>query len=175
LVVVGIGVTPATDALPKEWRDERGAVSVDGQLRVRAAGDAVFAAGDIAKFPAGGGGEMRIEHWRVGEQQGWVAARNMVQQAAVTFDEVPYFWSLQFSVGLDYVGHADKWDRVVVDGTIDSGDFTAYYVRDGKVVAAASCGRSRQMSALLELMRRGPVEAARIERGETDWAAQLCR
>ncbi|HSV15485.1 MAG TPA: FAD-dependent oxidoreductase, partial [Tepidisphaeraceae bacterium] len=154
LVVVGIGVRPATDLLPAQWRDDRGAIPVDEFLRVRQA-QHVFAAGDIARYPdPRGDGSLRIEHWRVAEQQGRLAARNMLRDAAEPFVAVPYFWSFQFGVGLDYVGHAGRWDRVQIDGNLAAADFTAYYVRDNRVIAASSCGRSRQMSALLEIMKR---------------------
>lgn len=173
LVVVGIGVRPATDFLPAEWRDERGAVTVDEFLRLPSHAETVSAAGDIARYPdAHGGGATRIEHWRVAEQQGRHAARNLVLPPT-RFEEVPFFWSYQFGVGLDYVGHAGQWDEVVIDGQMDTGDFTAYYVKAGRILAASGSGRSKQMTALLQLMRGGAPSADLIRHGSVDWEAKL--
>jgi NADPH-dependent 2,4-dienoyl-CoA reductase/sulfur reductase-like enzyme/nitrite reductase/ring-hydroxylating ferredoxin subunit len=173
LVIVGIGVRPATDFLPAEWRDERGAVAVDEFLRVPSQAETVSAAGDIALYPdARGGGPTRVEHWRVAEQQGRHAARNLVLPPT-PFDDVPFFWSYQFGVGLDYVGHAGQWDEVVIDGQMDAGDFTAYYVKAGQITAASGSGRSKQMTALLELMRGGAPSVDLIRNGPVDWEAKL--
>ena len=68
---------------------------------------------------------------------------------------VPYFWSFQFGVGLDYVGHAGKWDEIITDGDPSKQDFTCYYVKGEKLLAAAGCGRGGHMIALAELMRLG--------------------
>ena len=152
-VLVGIGVTPVTDFLQGVTKDEDdGGVIVDAHL---AAGDDVFAAGDIAHFPDPRTGErVRIEHWRLAQQHGRVAAQNMAGQA-VRYDGVPFFWSGQFGTSLRYVGHAEDWDEVFIDGSLDEKRFIAYYLRGDEVLAAAGVGRDRAMAALHALMLAG--------------------
>ncbi len=95
---------------------------------------------------------MRVEHWRVAEQHGRVAALNMLGRQ-VAYDAVPYFWTIHFMKRLDYIGHAAQWDEIVVDGDLETPEFTAYYVRDGRVVALAGWDRDRQMAAAIHLMQ----------------------
>jgi NADPH-dependent 2,4-dienoyl-CoA reductase/sulfur reductase-like enzyme/nitrite reductase/ring-hydroxylating ferredoxin subunit len=152
MVVVGVGVRPATGFLEGVTLDEGGGVVVDSRLR---AADGLYAAGDITRFPDPRTGErVRIEHWRTAEQQGRVAARNMVGHDAV-FDSVPFFWTRQFDRGLLYVGHAPRWDEIIYQGEVSSQDFLAFYVKDGRVLAVAGMNREREMAAAEELMRLG--------------------
>ncbi len=151
LVVIGFGVKPATRFAEGLERREDGGLVVDAELR---AADGLYAAGDIAGFPLRGDGEaIRVEHWRVAEQQGRVAALNMLGRG-VRYDAVPVFWTIQYLKRLDYVGHASKWDRVVVHGDLGKPDFLAYYVVDGMVAAAAGLGRDQDTAALLALFTR---------------------
>ncbi len=146
LVVIGFGVTPDTayaSALP---RGEDGGITVDAQLR---AADGVYAAGDIARFPHRGT-PLRVEHWRVAQQHGRIAALNMLGQATA-YDAVPFFWTIQYMKRLDYVGHAEDWDDIVIHGDLSKPDFLAYYVKDGTVRAAAGLGRDTDTAALIEL------------------------
>lgn len=154
LVIVGIGVRPATDYLQGVMLNSEGGVPVDQYLQ---AADGLYAAGDIAAFPDPRTGKsVRIEHWRLAEQHGRVAAYNMVGQPT-RFDNVPFFWTSQFNLRVDYVGHADEWDQIIVDGDISKPDFIAYYVKGDQVLAASACKRDQQTSALLELMRMNTV------------------
>ena len=149
LVVAGLGVRPATDGVQGVRRREDGGLVVDARLR---AADGLFAAGDIAAFPLRGDGQpVRVEHWRVAEQHGRVAALNMLGRQAA-YDAVPYFWTIHYKKRLDYVGHAEAWDEAVVDGDLDTPEFTAFYVRDGQVAAVAGWSRDRQMAAAVHLM-----------------------
>jgi NADPH-dependent 2,4-dienoyl-CoA reductase/sulfur reductase-like enzyme len=150
MVVVGVGVRPATQFLDGVELDQAGAVVVDSQLR---AADGLYAAGDITSFPdPRTGGRVRIEHWRTAQQQGQTAARNMVGRN-VTFAAVPFFWTRQFDVGLLYVGHAASWDEIIYRGDVASQDFLAFYVKDNRVLAVAGMNRDREMAAAEELMR----------------------
>ena len=163
-VLVGIGVTPATDFLSGVTKDDRdGGVIVDGHL---SAGGDVFAAGDIAHFPDSRTGErVRIEHWRVAQQHGRVAARNMAGLDE-PYRGVPFFWSGQFGVSIRYLGHAADWDEVHIDGSLDDRQFIAYYLEDGDVRAAAGVGRDREMAALHALMLAGETPSVdEIESG----------
>jgi len=162
MVLVGAGVRPATHFLEGVALDEDGAVVVDSRLR---AADGLYAAGDIASFPDPRTGErVRIEHWRVAQQQGRVAARNMAG-LDTAFDGVPFFWTRQFDAGLLYVGHAPEWDEIVYRGDPQAHDFLAFYVRGGRVAAVAGMNRNREMAAAEELLRLGRMPAPAALRG----------
>ncbi len=149
LVVVGLGISPATGMVHGVTPREDGGLPVDAHLRVA---EGLYAAGDIAAFPLGGDGErVRVEHWRVAEQHGRLAAGNMLD-AAAPYDAVPYFWTIHFMKRLDYVGHAEHWDDIVIEGDLQEPSFVAYYVQDGRVAAVAGWGRDRQMAAVVGLM-----------------------
>ena len=147
LVVIGFGVTPATDALRDLRRENDGGIAVDETLC--AAAD-VYVAGDIAAFPYRGG-RVRVEHWRVAQQHGRVAARNMLGRAT-RFDAAPVFWTIQYMKRLDYIGHASDWDEVVLHGDVETPNFLAYYVKGGQVVAAVGMDRDADTAALVELL-----------------------
>ena len=150
LVVVGIGVQPATGFLQLKLNPEDGSVPVDEYLRVS---EGVYAAGDIASFPDWRTGEYtRIEHWRLAAQHGRIAAHNMVGQA-VKFAGVPIFWTMQFKFPLRYVGHAEEWEEIIFDGDPQKREFIAFYVKGDKVLAVAASQRDTQMAAVSELMR----------------------
>jgi NADPH-dependent 2,4-dienoyl-CoA reductase/sulfur reductase-like enzyme/nitrite reductase/ring-hydroxylating ferredoxin subunit len=150
MVLVGVGVRPATGFLDGVTLHEDGGVIVDEHLR---AADGLYAAGDIAHYPDARTGErLRIEHWRTAQQQGRVAAHNMAGRAT-TFDAVPFFWTRQFDAGLLYVGRASRWDEIIYQGDVAGRDFLAFYVRDGRVSAAAGMSRDREMAIMEELLR----------------------
>ena len=150
MVVVGAGVRPVTHFLEGVELDQAGGVMVDSHLR---AADGLYAAGDIVSFPDPRTGErVRIEHWRTAQQQGRIAARNMVG-CETAFDGVPFFWTRQFDAGLLYVGHAASWDEIIYHGEVSSQDFLAFYVKNDRVLAVAGMNRDREMAAVEELMR----------------------
>jgi len=150
LVVAGIGVRPATDFLKGVPRNPDGSLTVDQYLM--AAPD-LYAAGDIARFPDWRTGEMiRIEHWRLAQQHGRVAAHNLAGKK-VPFAGVPFFWSEQFDLFLQYVGFVTDWEEVIFHGEVAARNFLACYVKGGRVLAAAGLGQDRQLAALAELMR----------------------
>jgi NADPH-dependent 2,4-dienoyl-CoA reductase/sulfur reductase-like enzyme/nitrite reductase/ring-hydroxylating ferredoxin subunit len=156
MVVVGVGVRPATQFLDGVELDQAGAVVVDSRLR---AADGLYAAGDIVSFPDPRSGEhVRIEHWRTAQQQGRTAARNMLGRN-VTFDAVPFFWTRQFDVGLVYVGHAASWDEIIYRGDVSTHDFIAFFVKGNRVVAIAGMNRDQEMAAAEELLRLGHMPA----------------
>ena len=148
LVVMGLGVQPATSYADGLDRNEDGGIAVDAHLR---AAEGLYAAGDIASFPDRGDGEaIRVEHWRVAQQHGRIAALNMLGRPT-RYDAVPFFWTIQYMKRVDYVGHAAAWDGVVLHGDLGTPEFLAYYVKDGLVAAAAGMGRDRDTAALVEL------------------------
>jgi len=150
LVIVGIGVTPATAFLDGFELHKDGGVIADSHLKI---GDDIYAAGDIVHFPDARTGEStRIEHWRTALQQGRVAAHNMAGKAA-KFDAVPFFWTTQFDATLNYVGHANGWDEIIFQGDVNARDFLAFYVKNDRVQAVAGMNRDTELAYLQEQMR----------------------
>ena len=167
LLVAGLGVSPETALLRGVTCREDGGVLVDARLR---AADGLYAAGDIAAFPLGGdGAAVRVEHWRVAEQHGRHAALNMLG-AAVAYHAVPYFWTIHFMKRLDYVGHAESWDEIVLDGDLDEPQFVAFYVQGGQVAAVAGWGKDRQLAAALSLMGERRWTVAELRDALAAWA-----
>jgi NADPH-dependent 2,4-dienoyl-CoA reductase/sulfur reductase-like enzyme/nitrite reductase/ring-hydroxylating ferredoxin subunit len=138
-IVLGVGVQPST-ALAEQagLKMDRG-IWVDAYLQTSAPG--VFAAGDAARWPDPHTGDrIRVEHWVVAERQGQLAARNMLG-VREGFDQAPFFWSQHYDVPINYVGHAEKWDAIEIDGDIDKKDCLVRYKRDGRTLAVVTIFR----------------------------------
>ena len=140
LVVMGVGVRPRTGLAHEAGLRTDHGVLVDAFMETDVAG--IFAAGDIARFPytLPGGGSVRVEHWVVAEQQGQVAAANMLG-ARKRYDHAPFFWSQHYELQINYVGHAGKWNSIEVIGDLKARDALVKYRRGGQVVAVASVHR----------------------------------
>jgi 3-phenylpropionate/trans-cinnamate dioxygenase ferredoxin reductase subunit len=163
-VVVGAGVTPDVQLAQKAGLaiGERGGVACSSRLESSVAG--VFAAGDICEYESvvHGGAPVRIEHWDVAFNHGKTAALNMLGRD-VPHEEVPYFYSVLGDWGeLEYVGPAYEWDEEILRGSLEDGNFTTWYLKDGIVKAALTFGRPGD----LDHARRLLAGAGILEEGQ---------
>ncbi len=141
LIVVGIGVRPSLALAEAAGLDVDKGVLVDDYLETSVKG--IYAAGDIARWPDPRSGKrIRVEHWVVAERQGQTAARNMLGKRE-RFDAVPFFWSQHYDMAINYVGHAEAWDNIDMNGRGAAQDFTATFVQAGQKMAVVTVGRDR--------------------------------
>jgi NADPH-dependent 2,4-dienoyl-CoA reductase/sulfur reductase-like enzyme len=139
LVVIGVGVRPRLTLAEQAGLKMNKGVSVDQYLATSAPD--IYAAGDIARWPDPvSGADIRVEHWVVAERQGQVAALNMMGER-IPYRAVPFFWSQHYDVPINYVGHAEKWDAINIDGDVMKRDCVLRYRQGGKVMAVASIYR----------------------------------
>jgi NADPH-dependent 2,4-dienoyl-CoA reductase/sulfur reductase-like enzyme/nitrite reductase/ring-hydroxylating ferredoxin subunit len=155
VVVVGVGVRPRLALAEQAGLTMDRGVVVDAYLRTSVPD--IYAAGDIARWPdPHSGGAIRVEHWVVAERQGQTAARNMLGLAE-RFDAVPFFWSQHYDVPINYVGHAEQWDEIAIDGQVDAKDCVLRYKSKGRVLAVASIYRDVDSLKAELAMEQGAV------------------
>jgi 3-phenylpropionate/trans-cinnamate dioxygenase ferredoxin reductase subunit len=132
-VLVGIGVTPRVELASGAGLEVDNGILVDEKLATSVPG--VFAAGDVARaFHPFYGERIRVEHWANALNQGPAAAHAMLGEP-VSYDRIPYFFSDQYDVGMEYSGYAPKWDEVVFRGDPVDGEFIAFWLRKERVLA----------------------------------------
>ena len=164
-VVMGTGAMPDVMLARAAGLElgETGGIVVDARLQTSAPG--IYAAGDVAEYESvvHGGRRMRIEHWDVAFNQGKTAALNMLGRKQ-PHDVVPYFFSdLSDWASLEYVGPALQWDREVVRGSTEDGEFIIFYMHDGRVAGALSVGRSEDLEHARRLLAGQTAVAERVD------------
>lgn len=138
LVLLGVGVKPRVDLAESAGLKVDNGVVVDECLR---AGPGVYAGGDIARWPdAASGEDIRVEHWVLAERHGQHIARNILN-GDTPFRDVPFFWSAHHDVAFRYVGHAEDWDELDIDGDVGALDARIRFRKDGRTLAVATLGR----------------------------------
>jgi 3-phenylpropionate/trans-cinnamate dioxygenase ferredoxin reductase component len=160
-VVVGVGVEPRTGLADAAGIETDNGIVVDEHLRTSAPG--IFAAGDVANahhpFYAT---RIRVEHWANALNQGPAAARNMLGRAQ-PYDRVPYFFSDQYDVGMEYAGHATGSDEVVFRGDPESREFIAFWLKDERVIAGMNVNVWDVSDHIQALIRaRRPIDRRRL-------------
>lgn len=149
LVLLGTGVRPATAFIQGVLLSEDKSVRVDAEMR---AADSLWAAGDIATFPLSGR-PVRIEHWRLAQQHGVIAAANMLGEQR-RYADVPFFWTYQHGRTYEVLGHARDWNRIEFVGEPEKGDFIALQCVDERVEAVIAKGYSDAMATLSQRLKR---------------------
>jgi len=154
MVVVGAGVHPDVHLAERTGIEVDNGIVCDARLQTSAEG--IWAAGDCCSYESPiHGRRLRVEHWDLAFNHGKHAARNMLGDDA-PFEEVPYFWSdLADWASLEYVGPASEWDEVVWRGDRAAGEFTAWYLKDGRLAAALAVGRSDDLMPARGLIAAG--------------------
>jgi NADPH-dependent 2,4-dienoyl-CoA reductase/sulfur reductase-like enzyme len=149
--VAGVGVRPRLQLAEGAGLALDRGITVDGFLQTSAPD--IYAAGDIARWPdPHSGAAIRVEHWVVATRQGQTAARNMLGQSEA-FTSVPFFWSQHYDISINYVGHAESWDELAVEGDLAGKDGLVRFKRGGRTLAVASLFRdleSLQAEAAME-------------------------
>jgi 3-phenylpropionate/trans-cinnamate dioxygenase ferredoxin reductase component len=155
LVVMGVGVLPRVELAQDAGLTVENGIVVDQCLRTSAPD--VFAAGDVASaWHPVYEKQIRVEHWANALKQGPSAARNMLGQDA-PYTSLPYFYSDQYDLGMEYNGYATDWDRVVLRGDVGGREFLAFWLKDGRVLAGMNVNVWDQGDAIKALLRGGAI------------------
>src|SRR5436190_17441135 len=161
--VVGVGVVPRTDLAERAGLEVGNGIQVSKRLETSVAG--VFAAGDVANaFHSFYGGKLRVEHWANALNQPATAAQAMLGKDGASYDRLPYFFSDQYDVGMEYVGYATDWDEVVIRGDASAPEFVAFWLKDGAVQAGMNVNVwdvVEPIKALIESREKVDVERLR--------------
>jgi 3-phenylpropionate/trans-cinnamate dioxygenase ferredoxin reductase component len=160
-VVIGVGVAPRIELAEAAGLRIDNGIAVDERMRTSAPN--VFAAGDVAAaVHPFYNTRIRVEHWSNALHQGPAAARSMLDRP-ISYDRIPYFFSDQYDVGMEYSGYATDWDEVVLRGDPSSREFIAFWLRDGRVLAGMNVNVWDVAADIQALIRaRRVVDRARL-------------
>ena len=160
--VVGVGVVPRTELAERAGLEVGNGIQVSKRLETSVAG--VFAAGDVANaFHPFYGTKVRVEHWANALNQPATAAQAMLGKEGVSYERLPYFFSDQYDVGMEYVGYASEWDEVVIRGDASAPEFVAFWLKDGAVQAGMNVNVWDVVEPIRDLIgSRQQVDAARL-------------
>ncbi|HEX9823956.1 MAG TPA: FAD-dependent oxidoreductase [Actinomycetota bacterium] len=165
-VVVGIGIVPNTGLAEEAGLDVDNGILVDAACGTSA--DGVYAAGDVANHDHPLFGRIRVEHFDNALKMGAAAARGMLG-GEEPFDDPHWFWSDQYDVNLQYAGFAATWDDVVIRGSVDALDFVAFYLLEGRLLAALGMNRGREVRRSMKLIAaRATPDPAALRDEDTD-------
>jgi 3-phenylpropionate/trans-cinnamate dioxygenase ferredoxin reductase subunit len=161
LVVVGVGAAARTELAASAGLDIDNGIAVDEQLQSSVPG--IYAAGDVANaWHPFYRTRLRVEHWDNARRQGRQAAANLLGRGEA-YDRIPYFYSDQYDLGMEYTGFATRWDEVVFRGNPDAREFVAFWIADGRVVAGMNMNVWDAAPAIERLVRsRAAVDQARL-------------
>jgi 3-phenylpropionate/trans-cinnamate dioxygenase ferredoxin reductase subunit len=161
-VVAGIGIEPAVQILEGSGISVDNGIVVDEFLETNVSG--IFAAGDVANhYHPLFHRHIRLEHWQNAVRQGAAAAHNMLGHRS-SYQEIPWFWSDQYDLNLQYVGFHTTWDEMVVRGHWAAGSYLACYLNNGRVDAAVGLNRARDIRRIMPLIRsRVSVDLHRLQ------------
>jgi 3-phenylpropionate/trans-cinnamate dioxygenase ferredoxin reductase subunit len=165
--VVGLGLQPSVELAAGAGLEVGNGIHVDPLCRTSAPD--VFAAGDVAahEHPVFGR-RVRVEHWLNAIEQGAAAARSMLGRGQA-YEEVHWFWSDQYDANLQYAGHHDSWDELVIRGSLEERRFVGFYVEGGRVRAAVALNRARDLRRAMGLVRaQAEVDPALLRDEDTD-------
>src|SRR3954453_2065741 len=160
--VVGVGVVPRTELAERAGLEVGNGIQVSKRLETSVAG--VFAAGDVANaFHPFSGPKVRVEHWANALNQPATAAQAMLGKEGVSYERLPYFFSDQYDVGMEYTGYASDWDEVVIRGDASAPEFVAFWLKDGAVQAGMNVNVWDVGDSIKELIgSRQKVDAERL-------------
>lgn len=167
LVVVGVGVSPRTGLAEGAGIATDNGILTDAALATDAPD--VYAAGDVANaWNPFYGRRIRVEHWANARRQGAAAARSMMG-LDVSYDEIPYFFSDQYEVGMEYVGYATEWDRIVYRGDVAEREFIAFWMKDDRILAGMNVNVWDVSETIRDLIAaRVEVDSARLADPDVD-------
>ncbi|WP_153394973.1 NAD(P)/FAD-dependent oxidoreductase [Ornithinicoccus halotolerans] len=167
LLVVGVGALPSTGLAERAGLATDNGILVDEHLR--ASHPDVFAAGDVANaFHPVLRRHLRVEHWDNAVEQGLTAARNMLD-AGETYDRLPYFFTDQYDLGVEYVGHVEPagYDDVILRGDVPARRFTSFWLKDGIVLAAMHANDWAEIEPIRRIVATGRVDLSRLRDADT--------
>jgi 3-phenylpropionate/trans-cinnamate dioxygenase ferredoxin reductase subunit len=166
-VVVGLGVEPVTELLAGTGVEIDNGIVVDEYCRTGVEG--IYAAGDVANhYHPVFGRHIRVEHWQNALRQGSAAARSMLGKGE-SYEEIPWFWSDQYELNLQYAGLHTDWDELVVRGSMEERNFVDFYRKDGRALAVVAINRGRDLRRSVPLIKvQDQVEAAKLRDPDID-------